>query len=244
MFSKKLFSKLLLMFICILLGTQVALAQEVDLNDRNTVDQIAIAGLKGKENLIDKFAAGVWFLRMVYPAKWNAVKDNEFEVHKAITEASKTFLSLINNYYKKYIDKEGILRLRIKFGKYDFSRKAFPLTLMNENSYVRFYGDWAIVDLVFNNTSQFPKYLPMPTKKAEDFLNFRRSSWGGYNRNLVAIYKYKIVNMDTSPESINSCTIDSLGCSNLNSKVTGHILSIEIYDPLTKQIIYTIPKSK
>jgi hypothetical protein len=219
-------------------------SQEINLNNPKIIDEIGIGGLKHQKEFLDKTAAGAFFLKKMYPIKWEEVKYNEFKFDKAISEADNQFLKLIDEYYQKYKNKEAILYLRINFGKYDFSKKGFPLELMGKNSYVAFEGDKFVerAELVFDNTDSFSNYLKMPPSKAEKFLEQRKDRyWGGYDRQLIAIYKYKIKEIKTPVSDVNSCPIHYSYCY-LHTKIVGHIISIDIYDPKTKKIIYNIPK--
>jgi len=241
--SFKHFKLLLVPIFFFLLG--LSFSEDIDINNPQVADELAIAGLKHQKNLLDETAAGAFFLKKMYPVKWSEIKYNEFELHKAISQAYKQFLTLIDEYYQKYINKNATLYLRINFGKYDFSQKAFPLELMDKNSYVRLEGrKIGTVKLVFDNTEEFDKYLKMPPSKAEQFLEKRKNPyWGGYDRSLIAIYRFTIKEIKTPIDDINECSLYDTWCA-IQGKVVGHINSIDIYDPKTKQIIYHIPKVK
>ena len=241
-------------FVFIIAISSVSVGKELVINDPRVVDTVGLAGLKDKKHLIDASRAGIWFLQREYPERWSAVKDNEFELMRLTKKIADDFFKQINKYSQEYLNNKAVfvLRLRTEFGKYDFSRKAFPLKLANENSYVCLDGDklvckfirWLVCPkLTFDNTNEFSSELPMNPDNAEKFLMKRRRRYGDFNRELIAVYRFTITKIDESVEPINSCYPQNR-CWCLEPKLVGHIVSIEIFDPVENRVIYKVPKIK
>jgi len=233
------------LIVTILSLVSLAFAQ-INLNNGNVVDNIGIGGIYPNMKLVDFHAAGIWFLKNQFPAKWERVQNDEFESHKAINESSNTLKQLIPNYYKKYLNQKSIIDTQINFGQYNFNTKCYPLSgVVTKNMYFNFSGNNLInsLNLYFNNPpSEKERELCMSSKHAEEFLNNRKDNWGNINRTLDIRYYFTIEKIHTSVDEINRYTTEGFGFMNPSVRLIGHIYKIEIIDPINKNILKTINK--
>jgi hypothetical protein len=216
---------------------------EVNLHDSKIVDEIGIAGIYPNMKLLDKDAASIWFLRENYPAKWEKVKNDEFELHDAMDNAFNVLKSLIKEKYNDFINQKGVVNVLIGFDKYNFHDKYFPLETMTKDSYLTFGGDKFISSLYlyFDNTGDKEKKLYMQPKTAKTFLENKKDSWGNINRNVIAKYYFIIKKINTDVNSINQNSVDNYE-DIIHTKVIGHIYKIEIIDPKTNKVLVTFNK--
>jgi len=229
--------------IAILSLVSLAFAQ-INLNDSKVIDNIGIGGIYPNMKLVDFHAAGVWFLRDQFPAKWERVANDEFELHDALNKASNTLKQLIPVYYKRYLNQKSIINSQINFGKYDFDTKCYPLEgIVTKDTYFYFNGSNLINNLnVFfdNPPSEKERELCMPPKSAEEFLNNRKDNFGNVNRTLNIRYYFIIKKINTNVDTINQNTTAEGFTSNPNVKLIGHLYKIEIIDPINNKILKTI----
>jgi hypothetical protein len=219
------------------------LAENINLDNSKIIDEIGVAGVYPKLKRLDPHAAGIWFLRGFYPAKWERVRNDEFELNDAINQAYNALKDYSKEKYHQYINKSGTLNLRIRFGKYNFKGHYFPLKdLMTKDSYVKFYGDRLIYhgDLFFENPGLAETKLYMKPSDAKIFLQSRKNSYGDVDRRLIAKYYYKIKKIDTDEKSINDNTVGYH--DKPITKIIGHIYKIEIIDQKTNKVLRTINK--
>jgi len=235
------------LFFAILALVSIVFA-DVNFDNPNVVDEIGIGGTYPNFKLLDPHAAGLWFLRAEYPAKWDRVKDDEFEQHDAIQSAFKTLKSLAKPKYDEYINQKSSILTGIRFGRYDFKSHSFPLDVIGKNSFFKFDGKRLISTLkvYFDNTGDEEKKLYMPVKEAKTFVEQRKNSDGWVDRELDAKYYFRIKKIKTNINKINEneYTPDTWGQGYEPSDVTviGHIYKIEIIDPKTNKVIATFNK--
>jgi len=231
------------LFFAILALVSIVFA-DVNFNDKNTVDDIGIAGTYPNFKLLDPNAAGVWFLRGKFPAKWEKVKNDEFELHDAIQKAYNTLKSIAKPKYDEFINKNASILMSTRFGKYNFQTKSFPLEMMTKNSYFSYDGKNLVgtLDIYFDNTGEKEQKLLMPPKQAKTFLQQRKDSDGYVDRRIYAKYYFTIKKINTDVDTINSNTTNYWQYYNPDVKMIGHIYKIEIIDPKTNKVIATINK--
>jgi hypothetical protein len=211
----------------------MSLFAEVNLNDNKTVDNIALAGLNGKIEKVDKSVAGRWYLYQGEYSTWKKVRNDEFELDGAIEEAYSAFIKTIKE-NKSLIGETGTLRLGSKFSKYDFKKQQFPISLMSKNSYVSFSGDKLAgysnaVSLSFDNVNPSHAILPMVKSEAKTFIKSRKHN-GRVDRGLTARYSYVIKSIETPTKNINRCQENFRNCDYdlSDTKIVGHITKLEI----------------
>ncbi|WP_418641033.1 DUF4852 domain-containing protein [Sulfurimonas sp. ST-27] len=215
-----------------ILTMSASLFAEVDLNEHKTIDKIALAGLNANIAKVDKAAAGRWYLYQGETAVWKKVRNDEFELDGAIEEAYTHFLNKIKE-NKDIIGQTSVLRLGAQFGKYNFKKQEFPLSLMSKNSYISYYGSVLAYNgktkLSFDNINPNNTILPMIKADAKQFMKARKNSRGSVDRDLTAKYSYVIKKIISSSENIEQCQENFRGCSDdINVKVIGHITKLEI----------------
>jgi len=215
---------------------------DVNFNDRSTVDDIGIAGTYPNFKLLDPDAAGVWFLRGKFPAKWDRVKNDEFELHDAIQNAYNTLKSIVKPKYDEFINKNATILLNTRFGKYNFKTNSFPLDMVTKDTYFKFYGKNLIDTLYvyFDNTGDKEKKLLMPPKQAKSFLQQRKDSNGWVDRTVYAKYYFRIKKIKTNIDDINKNSPDYFYTPDVT--LIGHIYKVEIIDPNSNKVIATINK--
>jgi len=221
------------------------ISAEVNFHDEATVDNIGIAGTYPNFRLLDSQAAGIWFLRGKFPAKWKRIKNDEFELNDAIQEAYNALKNIAKSKYNEFINKNASMILSVQFGKYDFKTKSFPLEMMTKNSYVRYNGKNLIraLHLYFDNTGEKERKLSIVPEQAKTFLQKRKGSYGYVDRKIYAKYYFTIKKLDTDVDTINSNVIDNWMIEAPNVKMIGHIYKIEIIDPKTNRVLAIFNKN-
>jgi len=215
---------------------------DVNFNDGSVIDDIGIGGTYPNFKLLDSQAAGIWFLRGKFPAKWDRVRNDEFELHDAIQEAYNTLKGIVKPKYDEYINKDATILFRTTFGKYNFKTNSFPLDMVTKDTYFKFYGKNLVDDLYvyFNNPGEKERKLLMAPKQAKSFLQQRKNSNGWVDRTIYAKYYFKIKKIKTNVDDINSNTPDYSNTPDVT--LIGHIYKVEIIDPQSNKVIATINK--
>jgi len=216
-----------------MLTIAVSLFAEVNMNKTEVVDSIGLAGFKKSLSVIDKAAAGRWYLLRADRRKFNKVRGDEFEIDDAITSAYSKFTTKVKE--ESFVGKASVLRLGAEFSKYDFKKKQFPISAMSKDSYISFNGSKLVggggMQLSFNNVNDTHSFLPMVKDDAKKFMKARKDSVGNIDRRVTAKYSYIIKSIESPAESINSCNERYRGCHVIdNVKVIGHITKLEILD--------------
>jgi hypothetical protein len=229
-----------------MLTLAVSLFAEVNMNDKKTIDLIGLDGLKKSISKVDKASAGRWFLYRGKNPTYRKVRNDEFELDGAIEEAYTEFISKINS-TESFVGKTSELRLGSEFGKYNFKKKEFPITVMSKNSYVSFGGADIIIEsyssqgakLSFDNVNNAHSVLPMVKADAKQFMKSRKNSRGNVDRSLTARYSYVIKSVKTPVDYIEKCKENFRNCqAQREVKIVGHITKLEILGKEGK-VLYT-----
>ena len=213
---------------------------DFSLSNEEKVDELGIASVYPILSKLDKQSVSIWYLHGRYPAKWDRVKDDEFEFEDALNEAYEQLKKESKELYDHYKKETGVLNLNAKFKKYDFSNQCFPLEVMDKNSFVDFYGHRMVnnAKLIFNNTNPKGYCLPMDKKTAKGFVKSRKhDNWFGdkIDRRVTARYYYKIDKIKIDEGRLNSNRPSSIYTPNI--AINGKIEKLEIIDPYTKKIL-------
>lgn len=219
------------------IGT-LSFAGNLDLGDKNLVERFGMNILKDKIDLYDPDEFGLWVLQKDYRTKYRKVRNDEFELDDAKKWAFEKFKQKLEKV--KPIDKNAEYHLYlggVKFGKYDFKEKRFPLTgALEEGSYMQYRGKGKIVHyynrskLIFDNATSDVNFIPMEKAEAKKFLKSRKDKYGNVDRNLIAHYVYTLKNY----EQVNEF---QPGRSLMTIKFEGELKSVEFMDKKRKHIL-------
>ncbi|MEA2016876.1 MAG: ankyrin repeat domain-containing protein [Campylobacterota bacterium] len=219
----------------------------VNFRNKETVDSIGLSVLKDYISSFEKNKTNVamWYISSDQNEveKYFKFKNDEFEIDSILENSYSDFIKKIQN-QKTFIGKTSELRLGIKFKKYDFKNKRFPLELMTEDSSIAFEGSKITnLKLSFNNINKNNIFLPMQKAKAKIFIKNRREASGYINRELIARYTYVI--QKVTPKSLKRILKYSKVRNfywrvqhTIDVSVIGYINKLEILDKNNK-ILYT-----
>jgi len=213
-------------------------AGKMDLGDPNLVERFGMNIVKDKIDLYDPDELGLWVLQRDYQQKYRKVRNDEFELEDAKKWALEKFKQKLAKV--KPIDKDTEYHIYlggVKFGKYDFKEKKFPLTnALEENSYMQYRGKGKVVNpyrsskLMFENASAEVNYIPMEKADAKKFLKSRKNKYGNVDRDLIAHYVYTI----TSFEEVDEFQPNGRG---MTIKFEGKLKSVEFMDKKRKHVL-------
>lgn len=216
-----------------MLSIAMSLFADVNMNDKSVVDNIGLAGLKSKFSTIDKTKAGKWYLLKTDRKHYLKVRNDEFEIDDAISSSYTKFQTKVNK--ESFVGKTAVLRLGIKFSKYDFKKKLFPISAMTKDSYVSFDGGPIVTSdglrISFDNINDSHSFLPMAKSDAKEFIKARKDSRGNVDKRLTLRYTYVIKSIESPVKPINTCEQRDRSCWQLDKiKLIGHITKLEILD--------------
>jgi len=231
-----------LMILVLMIGMALPLfAEKLNLGDPSLVERFGMNILKDKIDLYDPDEFGLWVLQHDYSSKYQKVRNDEFELDDAKKWAFDKYKQKLEKV--KPIDKNAEYHIYlggVRFGKYDFKEKRFPLIgALEEGSYMQYKGKGKIVNyynrskLIFDNATSDVNFIPMEKAEAKKFLKSRKDKYGNVDRNLIAHYIYTLKNY----EQINEF---QPGRSLMTIKFEGELKSVEFMDKKRKKIIEKI----
>lgn len=214
-------------------------SMQIDINDKATIDSIALFSLKSYINELKKNKKELfnWYMYPDFNLKQSylKVKDDEFEVDDFKNNIINEAISKIEN-SDNFIGKKSLFLLNVKFGEYNFDNNTFPLSLLNSESYITFRAKKYLsgIELSFDNANQENAFVKMTKEDAKNLIKSLKDAYGKIDRKLTAKYYFTI--KDIYPYNIKTVLgqkeFQQYGGSNHYGylKVIGHINKIEIFN--------------
>jgi len=211
-------------------------AEKLNLDDNKLVEKFGALILKDKLDIYDPDEFGQYVLEKDYRSKYQKVRNDEFELDDAKKWAFDKFKEKLNKV--KPLDKNADyhLILGIKFQKYDFKNKRFPIDALTEGSYMQYGGKNDIVSsysrskLVFENATDDVNFIPMSKDEAKKFVKARKDKYGNVDRQLTAHYIYKIAEYKEVDEF-------KPNGRKMTLKFVGKLKSVEFMDKKQKHVL-------
>ncbi len=223
----------------ILLSSSI-FANNLNIGDKNTLDEVTMCGINNKIDELDGNSAGIFYLYHKYSNLFEKVKNDEFELGDTAEKYSKIFKEKIKNSCSKIKDKEFVLNLNAEFKKYDFSKKGFPINGMEKESYVEFYSPLsADAKVVFDNIDTEKNFIAMSKDKAKKFIKSKKR-YGNVDRRIMAKYYFTINSIETPIDNIVSATVNSYIRQIDDEYIHGKITKVEFLDIGTNKVLATV----
>lgn len=225
------------LFWIVLIGLSIPLfAEKLNLDDSKLIERFGALMLKDKLDMYDPDEFGLYVLQKDYRSKYQKVRNDEFELDDAKKWAFDKFKKKLEKVKPIDSDAEYHLILGVKFQKYDFKAKRFPIDALTEDSYMRYGGKDDIVSsyrnskLVFENAVDDINFISMSKDEAKKFIKARKDKYGNIDRQLIAHYIYKI----TEYKEVDEFKPNG---RKMTLKFTGKLKSVEFMDKKRKHVL-------
>lgn len=230
---KKIVAVMVFMIIMPLFGSKL------DLADPLVVENFGANIVKEKLDSYDADALGLWYLRRNYRSKWSKVREDEFELNDAKEWAFNQLKKKLEKAKPINKDDKYHMYVNVRFGKYDFKSRSFPVEALTPNSYMSYRGKGEFVSsyssskLTFENANEAVNFIPMKKEDAKKFIQSRKDRYGNIDRDIVAHYTYKITNVAEADEFTSDGRPMTLN-------FTGKLESVEFMDKKRKHILHKV----